>query len=155
MTSPYRDPMKVRLSMVDDLKPSQWAGMLATVASAAERQGWAPDEAREMLAMLGMDAKAARDAKAALRRSARLRLIYASAPTPKALPRPRTGQLGARVGHRRDRGGRFANQEMCARGLHPNVPENRITRPDRTTTQCRPCSQTRKRADRARRKAAA
>lgn len=157
----YRDPVKARLTLVEDLKPNQWAGVVAVVARNAELGNWTVDETHQVLSMLGVDTSTAREAKAALRRARRLKLIYAAAPTPKKLPKPRTAQPAAKKAPSpplpppepkpfepgkplRDTYGHFTVNELCTAGLHPNIPENRITRPDRAQTECKLCTKERK-----------
>lgn len=153
MRRSYSDPIKARLSTVEDLKPTQWAGTVRTVALQAERHGWSQERITEVFDMLGMDAKAARDAKQALRRSIRLKWIAASTPTPKALPAPRALQPAAptpvlpilappkhsKDGYR-DPVGRFTQADFCVKGLHAMVDTNRLTRRDRSSVQCRACT---------------
>lgn len=159
VSTSYHDPVKARLSTVEDLKPAQWAGTVRTVAAAAARHDWPMERVIETLAMLGLDAKAARDAKAALRRSIRLRMIYASVPTPKAPLKPPAAKPAPKAAPSpsaafppnltRERAGRFVwVGELCARGLHPMTGENRTTRPDRSTAQCRACTLARRQAAR-------
>jgi hypothetical protein len=164
----YSDPIKARLSTVEDLKPTQWAGIVRTVALQAQRHDWSMERVTETFDMLGLDAKAARDAKASLRRSIRLKWVDASTPHPKALPMPRVHKpaprkpavvsakatLSAATGltatarvtellathWSRDRQGRFAPGSFCVRGLHRMTDTNRLTRRDRSSVQCRACT---------------
>lgn len=170
MRRSYSDPIKARLSTVEDLKPTQWAGTVRTVALQAERHGWSRERITEVFDMLGMDAKAARDAKAALRRAVRLKWVDASTPHPKALPTPRVRKPAPRkpavvsakatlaagttltatvrvstpprlaTHWSRDRQGRFAQGSFCVRGLHRMTETNRLTRRDRSSVQCRACT---------------
>lgn len=151
----YRDPIKARLTVVEQLKPHQWAGLATVVARNAERGAWSPEEATQVLDMLGLDKAAAREAKQALKRARRLKLIYASAPTPKSLPEPRVRHSepvavvsdAPAMTQVRDKAGKFASGELCNRGLHALEGRNRMTRPDRPTIQCRECTKIRKRAE--------
>lgn len=147
----YRDPVKARLSIVDALKPTQWAGLVSTIARNAERGGWTPAETVQVLSMLGLDRDSAKEAKQALRRAARLRAVHGHAPGPF---RPRAETSGAKSGPSwvaapvahgyRDKTGKFTTAEICVAGLHELIGDNRITRPDRTVVQCRACTRMRK-----------
>lgn len=142
----YNDPRQAHLGATEDPKPHQWAGLVSVVARNAERGAWPPGDAARVLLMLGLDANAARGA---LRKARRLKMIYACAPTPKNLPRARTGQpeaIATPLKQRRARDGKWVEQEWCVAGLHANTPENRKGRRDRKTTQCRPCTNLRSRA---------
>ena len=145
------DPVRARLGVVQELKPHQWAGLVAVVAKTAERRSWPSSEAASMLSMLGLDKTAARTAKEALKRSQRLRWAQSLAPKPS---RPRTAALEAipvpsvPPGPARLRDGRFAVMPTCIAGLHANTPENRQMRKD-GRSNCRPCAVERKRRNRA------
>lgn len=149
--SQYRDPVKARLALVDSLKPTQWAGLVSTIARNAERGGWTTAETVQVLSMLGLDRDSAKEAKQALRRSARLRVVHGHAPgpfRPRAEPsaaKPGPSWVAAPVPHGyRDRKGKFRTAEICVAGLHELVGDNRITRPDRDSVQCRACTRMRK-----------
>lgn len=166
----YRDPIKARLAMVDELKPTQWAATIASVARAAERGNWPVERAVETLEMLGLTAKLAKEAREVLHRTRRLKQIQAANPTPRlTTPKPitpvrvlrpdKTGMVTLKLEPGKDfdgiiekdpnghaPNGRFTGwrSEFCKSGLHRMTPENRITRKDRKTGQCRACTVARK-----------
>lgn len=137
----YRDPIKARLTLVDELKPNQWATMIQVVARAAQRGDWPAERTAETLAMLGLTDKLAKDAREVLRRNKRLKAIRAANPTP-TLTKPKLKPVPALplLPGRRDPLGKFLPAEVCKKGLHRLTPDNRVTRKDRKTTQCRACT---------------
>lgn len=112
--------------------------LVAVVARNADLNGWPPGDAAMVLSMLGVDA---REAKQALRASRRRRWVQSLVPKPAGAA---VRQLEPVSRPLRDRAGLWLKQDTCAAGLHANVPANRITRPDRRTTQCEPCTKARK-----------
>lgn len=147
----YRDPLRTHAEAIHELRPQQYADAVSTVARNAERGGWPTSEVAQVLSMLGIDQDRARDAKTALRRAQRLRLVHGGPERPVTRP---MGQLEARTDGR-DALGRFVTTELCAKGLHELTGANRLTRADRKSIQCKACTRKRKVAQYARELAAA
>jgi hypothetical protein len=70
------------LSTTIEPTPAQLAGVLRTVARAAERDDWPLERVQETLAMLGFDSAAVNGVRLALRRSLRARRGLATIPVP-------------------------------------------------------------------------